>query len=68
MFNFSTILGIVQNAPKIIASAPAFKQLFDQVLTVFKPGEQAQLKDAYAKAIAESDAAQEDFTKAGRGD
>lgn len=65
--NFSSILSIIQNAPKIVATAPAFKQLFDQVLTVFKPGEQAQLKDAYAKARGESDAAQEDFTKAGRG-
>lgn len=65
--NFSTILGIIKSAPAIVAQAPAFKQLFDQVLTVFKPGEQAQLKDAYAKARGESDAAQEDFTKAGRG-
>ncbi len=59
---FSTVMGIIQNAPKLIAAAPAFKQLFDQMLTVFKPGEQAALKDAYAKARGESDDAQEDFT------
>lgn len=66
--NFSTILGIVKGAPAIIAQAPAFKALFDQVVTVFKPGEQAELKAAYQAARDRSDDAQEGFVEASRGD
>lgn len=65
--NFQTILRIIRGAPAVIAQAPAFKELFDQVVTVFKPGEQEQLKSAYQQARQRSDEAQADFTKAGRG-
>jgi hypothetical protein len=65
--NFSSVLSIIKGAPAIVAQAPAFKALFDQVLTVFKPGEQQQLKDAYAEARQRSDDAQDEFTDASRG-
>lgn len=42
------------------AELPAFKALFDQVLTVFDENDQVVLKDAYAKAIADSNDAHRD--------
>jgi hypothetical protein len=61
---FSTVL----NAIKLAGSAtPAFDALFHQVLPLFGHAEQSQLKDAYAAARATSDAAQDDFVQAGRG-
>ena len=66
--NISTVLGIIKSAPAIIAKAPAFKALFDQALTVFSPAEQSELKAAYQAARDRSDAAQDDFVQASRGD
>lgn len=63
--DFTTILKIVQGA---VNAGPAFTELFDQVKLVFSPAEQSQLQDAYDKARAGSDAAEDDFVKAGRGD
>lgn len=68
MFSFPLFLGLVEALPKVIAAAPEFKKLFDQVLLIFNEPEQEQLKTAYAKAREESDSAQEDFVKASKGD
>lgn len=65
--NFTSVLGIIKNAPAIVAQAPAFKALFDQVVTVFKPAEQAELKSAYQAARDRSDDAQADFEEARKG-
>lgn len=62
--DFEKILAAVRLAG---ATTPAFMALFDQVVTVLSPAQQAELKDAYARARAESDDAQDDFTAAGRG-
>lgn len=62
--DFATILGIVKGAAE---AGPAFKSLFEQVLTVFSPAEQDELKTAYAKARQGSDDSQSDFVDAGRG-
>jgi hypothetical protein len=66
--SFSVILRLVEQLPKVVAAAPEFKKLFDAFVATFRPHEQTQLKDAYQRAIAESDAAQEDFVKASRGE
>jgi hypothetical protein len=42
------------------ANLPAFKALFDTVVDTFGEQDQVKLKDAYAKAIAGSDAAHRD--------
>lgn len=63
--DFTTILKIVQGAA---TAGPAFAALFAQVKTVFSDNEQDQLQDAYDQARRASDAAQDDFVAAGRGD
>lgn len=65
MLNFATILKIVQGAT---TAAPAFTALLDQVKTLFNDNEQTELQDAYDKARGASDAAEDDFVNAGRGD
>lgn len=65
MLNFNTILKIVQGAT---TAGPAFGALFGQVKTLFGDDDQAKLQDAYDAARVESDAAQDDFVNAGRGD
>jgi hypothetical protein len=62
--NFDTVLQIVKGAA---TAGPAFKSLLDQVLPLFSEREQDELKSAYAAAREGSDAAQADFTEAGRG-
>ena len=66
--SFSVILGLVEKLPKVVAAAPEFKALFDAFVGTFRTHEQTQLKDAYQRAIAQSNAAQEDFVKASRGE
>lgn len=65
--NFTLILSLVQALPKVVAAAPEFKALFDQLLHGFNESEQAQLKSAYQTARDRSDSAQEDFQDASRG-
>ena len=65
--DFTTVLNIIKAVPKVVAEAPAFKALFDQAITVFKPAEQEQLKSAYRAARDRSDDAQDDFVQASRG-
>lgn len=62
--DFQAVLKIVQGAT---TAGPAFAALLDQVIPLFAGAEQAQLKDAYAKARQNSDDAQDDFVNAGRG-
>lgn len=64
MLDFGKIMKIVQGA---VGAGPAFGALLGQVKTLFGENEQAALQDAYDKARAESDDAQDDFVKAGRG-
>jgi hypothetical protein len=64
---FGAILKAVEQLPKVIAAAPEFKNLFDQMIKAFQPHQQSQLKTAYAKAIETSDSAQADFVEASRG-
>lgn len=60
----ATILKIVQAAT---GEGPAFGALLGQVKSLFKEKDQQTLQDAYDKAKVASNAAQDDFVKAGRG-
>lgn len=64
---FSTVMRVVQSAPAVIASAPAFIDIVQGVLPIFNGAQQDELKSALAAARKRSDDAQDDFVKAGRG-
>lgn len=51
--DFQKILQIVQT---VGSAAPGFKQLFDEVVSLFAPHEQAELQEALVAAMAKSDA------------
>ena len=51
--DFQKILQIVQT---VGSAAPGFKQLFDEVVGLFQPHEQAELQEALVAAMAKSDA------------
>lgn len=68
LISISTIVGLIDALPKVVAAAPEFEALFDQMVQAFKPHEQSQLKSAYQRARERSDSAQADFQKASRGE
>lgn len=55
MLGISWALGLLQAVPKVVAAAPQFKHIWDQLVETFH-GDPAQqdLKDAYAAAISDA--------------
>ena len=64
----AVILPLIEALPKVVAAAPEFKRLFDELISGFREEDQEVLKSAYQRARDASDSAQEDFQKASRGD
>lgn len=62
------IIGLISALPKVVAAAPEFVRLFDELVKIFPKDEQDELKAAYQKAREASDSAQEDFQDASRGE
>ncbi len=63
-FNLATALGILPVVGPVIAAAPEFKKLWDGIVATFdSDADQATLKDAYALAIDDRDAAHADLQK-----
>ena len=54
------LASIIATRAEVGAGLPAYKALFDQVVGAFNEGDRAELKAAYARAIAASDAAHRD--------
>ena len=54
LLNIAWGLKLLQAVPKVVAAAPAFKELFDQFVGTFKSDDQQELKDAYAAAISDA--------------
>lgn len=52
MVSVAWALGLLQVVPKVVAAAPEFKRLWDQLVNTFdKDADQQDLKDAYTAAI-----------------
>lgn len=64
---FQNVMKVVQAAPKVIAAAPQFIELAQSVMPIFSGAQQDELKSALAAARARSDAAEDDFVMASRG-
>lgn len=64
---FNRVMSVVNAAPKVIAAAPQFIELAQSVMSIFSGAQQEELKSALAAARARSDAAEDDFVKASRG-
>jgi hypothetical protein len=62
MLGIEWALGLLQAVPKVVAAAPEFKHLWDQLVDTFA-GHPAQqdLKDAYAAAVSEAADAHDDL-------
>ena len=65
-----TVIGVLRTLTAVGASAPAFKALFDQVVSTFREDEQDVLKRGYAEAMAKTDGlhddVQEELSKAAK--
>lgn len=64
----AVLLPLIEALPKVVAAAPAFVNLFNELISGFSEEDQTVLKTAYQAARDRSDSAQEDFTDASRGD
>ena len=64
----AVLLPLVQALPKVVAAAPEFVALFNQLISGFKQEDQDVLKAAYREARDRSDSAEADFIKASRGE
>lgn len=63
MINFAGVVNAIKLAG---SSAPAFKALFDQVVTTFSTDQQDELKALYSQARQRSDEAHEGLQQAAR--
>ena len=55
MIGVSWALDLLQAVPQVVAAAPDFKNLWDQLVGSFdKDADQQDLKDAYAAAISDA--------------
>ena len=54
-FEIASILKLLPAVGPVVAAIPAFKGIFDQIVSTFKEKDQAVLKEAYADLIAEND-------------
>jgi len=63
MISFAAVMKAIQMAG---AHLPAFKELFDQVVTTFTSEEQEELRSAYEKARERSDTAHDNLQQAAR--
>ena len=55
MVSAGMLLGLLQAVPKVVAAAPDFKRVWDQMVDTFDgKAEQSDLKDAYAAAISDA--------------
>jgi ABC-type transporter Mla subunit MlaD len=62
MLGITWALGLLQAVPKVVAAAPDFKKLWDQLVDTFDgEASQQELKDAYAAAISDAADAHEDL-------
>lgn len=50
---------ILKTMALIGSNLPAYKQLLDEVIAVFEPSDQDKLKEGYAAALADAQAAHE---------
>lgn len=62
MIGVAWALGLLQAVPKVVAAAPDFKHLWDQLVDTFDGNaDQQDLKDAYDAAISDAADAHEDL-------
>lgn len=62
MIDVKWALGLLQAVPKVVAAAPQFIKLWDQLVTTFDPGtDQATLKEAYDLAMSDAADANQDL-------
>lgn len=55
MFTVALALELLQAVPKVVAAAPSFKKIWDQIVGVFdKDTDQDTLKEAYDLAISDA--------------
>ncbi len=57
MFDISSILKLLPVVGPVVAAAPEFKKIYDQIVATFDDdADQDQLKEAYKDIIADNDA------------
>jgi hypothetical protein len=61
MLGMAWALKLLQAVPQVVAAAPDFKHLWDELVGTFKPHEQQDLKDAYTAAISDAADAHQDL-------
>lgn len=54
-FNLASVLKLLEAVGPVIAAAPAFKEIFEDILVTFREGDEAVLREAYADLIADND-------------
>jgi len=55
LFDLSSILRLLPVVGPVIAAAPEFKAIYDQITDTFDETDQGTLKEAYADLIADND-------------
>ena len=55
MFDLRTLLGALPVIGPVVAAAPEFVKLFDQIVDTLNPDDQATAKEALADLMAEND-------------
>jgi hypothetical protein len=55
MFEFASVLKMLPVVGPVVAAAPEFKAVFDQIVSTFKGEDQAELKEAYSDLVAQND-------------
>lgn len=56
MFDLTSILKMLPVIGPVVAAAPEFKAVFDQIVGTFGEDDQAVLQESYADLMAENDA------------
>ena len=56
MFDITSLLKLLPAVGPLVAAAPEFKKVYDQIVATFKEKDQAVLKEAYLDIIADNDA------------
>lgn len=55
MFDLKSVLAMLPAVGPVVAAAPAFKKVYDQIVGTFATKDQAVLKEAYADVVADND-------------